>query len=298
MTIKIRAVLLLPTKNEDWVLKSTLFVLKNYFDNILISDQNSTDKTLEIISSIKNLDIIKNNRPTHSNQVRWDLLDEARKRYGKNNLIVNIDADEFIPVKSFLKFKKKLHKFDSGVGFSSPWIQLWRSTKAYRNDKSIWNPNSNFKDFMFLDNGKLEYIKENVINDHTSRIPTSNLNHIFKLNFPLLHLQFANWERSQLKQIWYMCSEIINGVDASVINRRYRGSRDESGIKLSKVKRKWISSYNKFIDLDLNVSHDIWYLSEIKKMFEDKGIEYFSQLDIWENKFLKEIKKDFHQRNN
>lgn len=283
--MKTKTILLLPTKNEEWVLKSTLYIMKNVFDKIIISDQSSTDGTLELISKIENLDIINNPRNFHSNQVRWELLDEARKRYGKFNLIVNIDADEFIPLKNFKNFKNKLHKFEPGIGFSAPWVQLWRSVKQYRSDKGVWNPKTNFKDFMFLDNGKINFTSEHIINDHTSRIPTINLRKIIKLSFPLLHLQFVNWERSQIKQIWYMCTELIEGANAITINSKYRDSRSENDIKLSKVKNKWIDTYN-FENLDLEISNANWYLMEIKKMFQDKGIEFFSDLKIWDNDFI------------
>ena len=40
-----------------------------------------------------NVEIIENNNTTPSNTVRWNLLDKARKEYGKNNLIICMDAD-------------------------------------------------------------------------------------------------------------------------------------------------------------------------------------------------------------
>lgn len=285
-----KSILLLPTKNESWILKSTINSLKNIFDNIIVSDQASTDSTLEILMKIQNLSIIQNPRLAHSNIVRRELLDEARKQFGKNNLIVCIDADEFVPINSFIKFKKNIKNFEIGTGFSSPWVQLWRSVHQYRNDKSVWNPKNNFKDFMFIDDGNLFYKDEFILNDHTSRIPTLNLNKIIKLKFPLLHFQFVNWERAQLKQIWYMCNELIEFSNAQDINKKYFSSRDETGIKYSKSKKSWLLGLENYNDLNRANSNNSWHLNEIKKLFDKYGSEYFLELDIWNNKLISNLK--------
>ena len=43
----------MPTKNEDWIIKQTISAASEFVDNIIVSDQSSTDKTIEILESFK-----------------------------------------------------------------------------------------------------------------------------------------------------------------------------------------------------------------------------------------------------
>ena len=96
----------MPTKNEDWIIKQTISAASEFVDNIIVSDQSSTDKTIEILESFKKVEIISNERSDHSNIVRWELLEESRKKFGNKNLVLNLDADEFLTGYLFLRNKK------------------------------------------------------------------------------------------------------------------------------------------------------------------------------------------------
>ena len=133
----------MPTKNEDWVLPTTIKAGKLIADHILVSDQNSDDKTIKLLEKEDKVTILQNTNIDHSNVVRWQLLDEARKIFGKNNIIINLDADEILPPQMYLKEKKNIVKNRAGTVFSSPWVQLWRSVNQYRDDDSVWNPKKN-----------------------------------------------------------------------------------------------------------------------------------------------------------
>ncbi len=285
-----KTILLTPTKNEDWILAKTLPIFSNIADEIIVSDQNSEDNTLSILNQFKKIKIITNHRKYHSNEVRWELLEEARKLYGSNNLIICLDADEYIPSHLFFKNKKNIIKNKPGTAFQSPWVQLWRSVSKYRSDTGVWNPKTNFKPFMFLDNGISSYLDEVIINDHTSRIPTKNILNIKTINIPVIHLQFANWERAQIKQIWYMCSELMRGSSATEINNKYINSIKEDGLKLTKVKKAWIKDLNSDLSFKTYDNDELWYLKEIENMFKTKSPLFFKNLNIWQNKNVIKIK--------
>jgi hypothetical protein len=276
----------MPTKNEDWIIKQTISSASEFVDNIIVSDQSSTDKTIEILEAFKKVEIISNKRSDHSNIVRWELLEESRKKFGYKNLVLNLDADEFLPQYLFLRNKKKIVNQQLGTIFSSPWVQLWRSINQYRNDNSVWNPKKNKKSYMFLDDGKVGYEKNFTINDHTSRVPTLNTKQTIELKMPLIHLQFANWERSQMKQVWYMCKELISGISSEEINQKYVHSMNEEGIKYSKSKSKWFVDKSNFENIQTQNPKSLWYFKEIELMFLKYGVQYFQELNIWENKHL------------
>jgi len=283
-----KTITLMTLKNEEWIIDTTFPIIEKISDEIIVANNNSSDRSVEMLRNY-NVEIINSDSTTHSNKVRWKLLDEARERYGNNNLIMCIDADEFVPPELFLKSKKNIESESPGTVFASPWVQVWRNVKQYRNDKSVWNPKVNSKPFMFLDNGNIDYKRTLILNDHTARVPMVNTLAVKKTNFPLIHLQFANWERSQIKQLWYQCIELTNGVDPDEINNKYKVASDEINIKYKNLKKKWIKGVYLDPEIEKSKTFEIWHVEEINKMVNKFGVEKFQVLNIWKHDFVKNI---------
>ena len=282
----------MPVKNEKWILPTTIKAGLKIADNILIADQNSSDGSREVYKIDDKISVIPNMYKDHSNQIRWNLLDKSRELFGENNLIMNIDADELIPPNIFMEEKINIMNHKPGTIFSSPWVQLWRSLSKYRSDDGVWNPSKNKKPFMFIDNGIMDYEREYVINDHTARVPIKSSLKTIDTKIPLLHLQFVNWERSQIKQAWYQCKELLAGENYKEINNKYKNSITEQNLALSNLKSSWVENINLNQEiLDINID-ELWYLKEIKLMFEEHGIRKFRKLNIWDSKYLIKLWKD------
>src|SRR5690606_14698200 len=113
--------------------------ISKWADYIIIADQNSTDRSIEICKQFKKVSIIKNEESGHSNKVRWLLLEEARKIEG-NNLIFCIDADEVLSPNLIPLIEKISIERGLGVSFSLKWIQLWKKDSQYRDD-GVWHEN-------------------------------------------------------------------------------------------------------------------------------------------------------------
>lgn len=286
-------IVLMPVKNEDWVLNFTLDTISKFSKKIIIADNNSSDSSIEI-SKKYNADIIQNNSKFHNNIVRSQLLSYSREKYGSNNLIMFIDADEFISPVEFYKNLNFIKSFKKGTIFYSPWIQMWKSTKYYRADKSVWNPKNNFKPFMFLDSDDLSFEDKIVINDHTSRVPTNSNSKYVKLDFPLIHLQFANWQRSQIKQVWYECNELIFGINPEDINNKYKNSILDEKVKKKSIRKRWLKNLDLTkIKIDEELVNN-WYYQEVKIFFQEYGVDFFKDLNIWDLKVVQELlKKEF-----
>ena len=294
---KMKTIALMTLKNEQWIIDTTFPILKKITDNIIVANNNSTDNSLEMLQKYS-VDIISNNNTTPSNTVRWNLLDRAREKYGTGNLIMCIDADEFLPPSLFLKNKKNFLSQTPGTTFSSPWVQVWRKTNQYRADQSVWSPKSNFKPFMFLDDGEIDYDRTPLIIDHISRIPKSNINVSLNLDIPLMHLQFVNWKRSQYKQLWYQCIEIINGMDAEEVNDRYKHSSDEENIKYKRLKKKWTKGVELSPTIETSQNHEIWYIKEIETLISNFGIKHFQNLNILNSELIKNFLVNLEIKNN
>lgn len=278
----------MPCKNEIDLLPITLKVISQYCDYIIISDQMSDDGSREVYKQFPKVKVIDNNRIGHSNQVRWDLLAEARKIEG-SNLIISLDADEFIPPSVFKKFIES-ETFEPGKGFKFPWIQLWRSIYKY-NDAGVWK--NNFKPIAWVDDRLNEYSKKFIINDHTSRIPDAYLKRCKTVkDVPIIHLQWVYWNKTQIKQAWYLCSELIKNPDNySKINETYSTVKECAGLKLKEAPKEWL--LNSGISENLEKLPPSWQLGAIIDFFDKHGIEFFEPLQIWH---IKELEDEFIKR--
>ena len=157
-----KTIVLIPIKNEEWILEQTLKNISSMVDFIIIADQRSTDRSLEICKQFPKVKVINNSFESHSNKIRWLLLDEARKIDG-NNLIICLDADELLPPSAFKEINESINSGKAKIGdtFSFNWIQLWKSVRKYRIDNP-WKNNQ--KKIAFWDDRKNEYKKIYIIN--------------------------------------------------------------------------------------------------------------------------------------
>lgn len=284
----------MPTKNEDWILPITLKAAENIADIIIIGDQMSTDGTRKLLASSDKVHIFDNTEIGHSNKIRWKMLDYMREHFGNDNLVICLDADEILPPYLFNKHKALLlDNIEPGTIISSPWVQTWRDIMLWRNDDSIWDPATNKKPFIFLDNGTMDYNRSYVINDHTSRVP-QGAGETVEMRIPLIHLQFANWNRMQIKQAWYQCCEVIKGGNPLQITQSYSIMRDNREmVTYENIPEVWYRGVEISIEMGQRImSCDVsktWYYKEMVDMFEKHGIETFRQLDIWHIPALKSI---------
>lgn len=285
-----KTIIMMPVKNEDWILPTTLKVAEQIADVIIVGDQMSTDRTREILAASDKVHVIDNTETGHSNKIRWKMLDYMRENFGTDNLVLNLDADEILPPYLFNKHKKALlEHIEPGMVVSSPWVQVWRTVHTYRKDNSVWNPLVNKKPFIFLDNGTMDYQRTYVINDHTSRVPHIGAGETVEIRIPLLHLQFANWNRTQAKQAWYQCCEVLKGHNPVQVTQKYGITKDETNMGLQPVPALW------YEDVDIKTSLEecdvkaTWYFKEMVEMFDEHGIDKFRQLNIWHIPELKEL---------
>lgn len=281
---------LVPTRNEEKNIGTFLENASKFSDYIIVADQTSTDRTVEIALSFPKVKVISNNEKGHGNHVRWLLLDEARKISG-NNMIVAIDADEMISPTWFSNVKKKYENESVAKAFSFPWIQLWKSTNEYRCD-GVWKNSS--KTAVWIDDRITNYEKVFVLNDHTSRVP-EKLPVTTITEYPLLHFQFVTLKQTDYKQVWYRMHEFLAGRKAQDINYRYAQSKDSPNVALKKVDPMWFNNISLPVFSDL--PEDSWHRREILDLFEHYGVEYFESLDIWyieelKEKFVKKMERD------
>jgi tetratricopeptide (TPR) repeat protein len=160
------------------------------------------------------------------------------------------------------------------------WIQLWRSLRQYRFDRSQWTYAS--KAFAFCDDGRATYQSGFI---HTQRIPNGLPGRTIPVvNYVhgVMHFQFVDWPNLQIKQAWYRCMERVHQPcrPAREINTQYAPSEDESGIELREVPSDWFDGYGT-LDTTVFSARDERRVREVLAWFGEHGPRRFADLDIW-----------------
>jgi hypothetical protein len=106
----------------------------------------------------------------------------------------------------------------------------------------------------------------------------------------VFHFQFSSWDAFQIKQSWYRCLERVKNPDKSVseINHNYSITLDDNNVVTTKAPDEW---YRDVILPDLkNVYNNInWRTTQIKNWFDEYGVDYFKDLNIWHVKEIRDL---------
>ncbi len=220
----LRIIALLPVRNEDWILPAFLSSVAGVVDRIVAADDGSTDGTrrqLEQAGAVlidpgahKGLEMEQTLKPK--------LLNAGREAGGTHFLF--LDADEALSGPAQRNLRAACARLSPGDKLAMEWITLWKSPRRFRNDGSVWA--RNFKDFVFADDGTAEFPRG--LDHRMPRTPgiTNDPNKWIRMpseQAAVLHFQFAAWERAQIKQAWYRCSELIRDPrNAHGINLMFR----------------------------------------------------------------------------
>jgi len=289
-------IVVMPVKNEAWILEKTLSCFSLWADHIIIADQKSDDGSREIYKKFPKVTVIENRAQYHSSNVRKLLLDTARGLDG-NNAIFSFDADEIPTVHMLEKgFWQQVESLPTGTSLQFEWVNLWRSPLQYRMGNSQFTPS--WKHFGFVDDRNMSYDTLNVINDHTSRIPTAAHRHSKRFDLPkVLHYQFVVWDRLLSKQALYRTTEFLQRpqtwLEALKINIKYYPSKDERGLVVARLASEWIEKYR---EQGIDVLHipsleTNTFDQQVIQFIIEKGPAFFRNLDIWDIPWNEKIRK-------
>lgn len=288
---------LTPVKNEEWIIDKFLKASSIWADKIILSDQGSTDRTIEIAKKYDKVIILHNNELLDFNEqkMRAPLFAEARKYPGKK-ILISLDADElFTPNFNSLEWQTIINA-EVGTRFLGTWYNISPDfSKVYI------NPAIEEHEFAFVDDGT-EY---NVGLIHVPRQPTNESAPRIKLNdIHILHFQFTNWERMLRKHIWYQMYEHINYPKKSIVQiyRTYHyGDRYNimPNCKSITFDKEWINAYYKLgIDItSVNYLPTYIWDNKIKEYIDTYSLKYFKLIDIGDKNLfsslnLKELKSN------
>lgn len=278
-----RIIVLVPVRNEAWILRTFLDCASLWADHIIVADQSSTDGSAEIAAAFPKVTVMENSSPVYSEVERQRLLIEAARRFPAPRVLIAIDADEIVSanILTSADWESAVHQPPGTVlGFAK--VELFGSTKEYFLH-SVEDKNS-FIPFGFVDDGT----SHNGEVLHTCRIPERVDSPRFNLkDVVVLHLARINTLRAESKERWYRCFERISTPEKNIltIHRLYdffERLRDQFNIR--KTQHDWFSNYDKNgIDLTVDDAETIfWWDWEVLRFFKQHGIAPFRHLDIWD----------------
>ena len=289
-----KVIALLPFKNEEWCLPSYLHNTTKIVDEIIAIDDGSIDNSVKILEDAgakvySSEKLIKFNSGWSEGSIRAELLKLGREAGGTH--FVCLDADETFTNPLVENFQELLPQLKPGEKMSLQWLALWKSYSSYRHDTTVWS--NNWKDFVVCDDPSLSYNHNQHM--HVGRTPASvsdvnneSWRRLENEHGAVMHFQFSAYNNFQLKQCWLRCSELIQEpYNSQGINIKYSITLLEQNVGLEEMPKSW---YDKIVLPKVENFDPEWkdssfvradLLPGIYKYFEDYGVEFFENLNIW-----------------
>ena len=276
---------LVPVRNAESMIRPCLRALARLCDEIIVLDDFSDDHTVREVEKLSDklkIGSILTKKSWYRDEPgdRNRLLKEGRARGGTHFVV--IDADEMFTGSWVMDgtLRKLIAQLAKGDRLLMRWIHPWRSLDYVRWDDSIQA--QQLKDVIFCDDGIASYQSDFI---HTQRSPAGLRGlevHTDDRDEGLLHFQYVNWRNVLIKQAWYHCLERVRIPKRPIktINKRYKASCDETGLRLRPTPAKWLQGYEP-IHRDIFDVPDAWRLEQMQGWLQEHGVSYFRGLDIW-----------------
>ncbi len=277
-----KIIVLVPVRNEAWILRPFLECASRWADHIIIADQLSDDGSRELAAAYPKVTVIDNPQSGYSEVERQRLLISAARRIPGPRLLIAIDADEFVSANVVVSPQwQEAIRQPPGTLLKFAKVEMSGSGERYFlhsvEDKNNWIP------FGYVDDGAEH--DGSVI--HTCRVPEREGAPSFRLSdVVVLHFARLNAARAESKDRWYRCFERVSFPEKNVltIHRLYDWyERLEQTFDFRAARPEWFGGYRRAgVDLGGRESEAVfWWDWDVLRMFDRHGTSPFRYLDIW-----------------
>lgn len=274
-----KIIALMPVRNEAWVLPHSLACLSSFCDVVLVNDQNSEDESREICRQFPKVVLIESRDQLICEQARWQLLDAARG-YDGCNLLWCTDADELMsPVLATRFMSAHRDSLPPGTVLDCLYYHLWNRADRYRSYSNKYGPY--WKEIARRDDRHMDFSRARRLPLHEPRVPLDGATgRVRAADLPVLHLQWLLAERNQMKQAWYRCRELMDGVKtAAAINDTYSATLPNPGAPTEQVPAAWVEGIT-FPDLAVDRLPS-WQERDLLGWLATSPPDFFEPLEIW-----------------
>lgn len=268
-----RIVALLSFRDEESFLPYLLASLEPLVDHIVALDDRSTDRGPDLIRAAGATVELPLAETTYGG--RRQLLLELGRAAGGTHFVV-VDADEAFTAVFSAHGRTNIEALEPGDALAFPFRTLWKVPGNYRTGKEYDMPLA----CVFRDDGVSRYADTAI---HESRLPGTlglTAQVVPSHTGAMVHLQFAAWERAQVKQAWYRCKEFLAGAPPIRVNARYLTTLDGPRIRTRPMDRSELSHLPSLEPI--TTVPPGWHLDELLRWFGAYGPAHFEPLQIWQ----------------
>lgn len=283
-------IVLTPVRNEAWILHAFLKATSLWADYIIIADQMSTDGSREIYPQYEKVILVDNPRSEMHQARTRQLLFEAAKKIEGDKILFALDADEFLSGDfiNTLSWQTILNS-EAGDVFLFRWINLTNNLTQYTSSIPYHWAIHIDDDIM---NGTFP---DNQI--HEWRLPwprvTNNEYTIEDISF--IHFAHTNLFRQKNKTRFYQVSTAFHKDQYCGVSlyRQYHTTHKDIIFDISN------NIYDFYLDNNVDILNEIdfndegeHYICNTLSNFNDKGLNHFRKLDIWDKDFCEKYNID------
>lgn len=278
-------IVLTPVFNEAWILPAFLKVTSLWADYIIIADQMSTDGSRDIYPQYDKVIVVDNPRKEMHQAATRRLLFEAAKKIEGDKILFTLDADEFLSG-DFIHTHgwQTIMNSEPGDVFEFRWMNLSADSSKY----STWQ---HYYWAAHIDEDLLNgQFPDNFI--HEWRLPwPEHVNHEYKIDdISFVHFARVNALRQRNKERFYQISQSASMGKYSGVRfyRQYHPVIAETFYEVPTDTYAYYETNGIDIMTLLNLQDEGRHYTEaVLCKIEEKGIEYFKKLDVWDHDFLR-----------
>ena len=277
-----RTIALSAVRNELHNLRTVLPAWKAFCHHIILCDQMSEDGSREWLArEHPDVILIDNSGADYDERVRGNLLiDECRRRFGLDNVLLYPDADETLCSGVFDSMEwKNFCSSPTGTAGAFPWINFWISPETYISNGPFGSVSYNR--CAFIDDGR-PIGGANLM--HGMRGPGGDARDCFHFTgVRLLHYGFVPFQKNVLKQHWYKVWWRSRGGRNFHTNRNHNLYHQVHASHTTRSDAKWFEGYqSRGIDVQgLHYPGLSWHMIDVLRRFQQYGVDKFHGLDIW-----------------
>ena len=274
-------IVVVPVKNEAWVLEVFLKVTLKVADAVLIAYQSSEDDTLEIAQKFDRVTVLQNPSEAYNNATRQQfLLSEARRLFPGPKVILALDADEILSADSLQPEKwDAIRRLPPGTLLYLPKTDLVNHAA-----EAVALPMA-FYPLGFVDDGLLTHSGKPM---HSVRIPLGGPQQP-KQELPgihILHLQRLRPRTQEAKRRFYQVKENDFGMNRWYWRRKRYNKADFLGwnLPLKPTPNEWLF-YPGELQVNLNSLFEPktnWFDYEVSQILRQNGSRRYWLDDIWD----------------
>lgn len=273
-----KIIVITPVKNEEWILDRFLSVTSQFADYIIIADQCSTDRSIEICKQFSKVTLVSNPNDQYDEASRQVLLlNIARDLVPGRKIILALDSDEILAANAM-----------QTLGWKS-MLQAQPGTVLFFEKPDLYlTPNQCIR---YAIPWPIGYVDDGAVHNpkkiHSIRIPMpKDAVHFYIHDVKIIHYALTRPFGQAAKMRFYSVVENILATKKLFLRRTAYSSKIDwrmNGIIEPSPKIWFLEWENLGIDM-FTVCEQVyhWHDYEILKYFEKYGLRRFWFDDIWD----------------